>query len=133
MLAPSAVHHLSHSSLAARSRVAMRFFPQTVYCWGSQCFLSVSALVRFAGLASGLVSHLVSHLVPGLGCCVCPPGLVFFLSLVLSPSLSPIWSGMLCSPSWLVSQPSLSPVFCPILFSSWSGVSVLWACLQNFM
>ena len=33
-----------------------------------------------------------------------PPGLVFFLSLVLSP-------GMLCSPSWLVSQPSLSPVF----------------------
>ena len=58
-----------------------------------------------------------------------PPGLVFFLSLVLSPSLS----GMLRSPSWLVSQPSLSPVFCPILFSSWSGVSVLWACLQNFM
>ena len=47
-----------------------------------------------------------------------PPGLVFFLSLVLFPSLSPIWSGMLCSPSWLVSQPSLSPVFCPILFSS---------------
>ena len=66
---------------------------------------------------------------PWLGCCVRLAGLVFFLSLVLSPSLS----GMLCSPSWLVSQPSLSPVFCPILFSSWSGVSVLWACLQNFM
>ena len=106
---------------------------------------------------SGLVSQLVSHLVwdalsaslvlsfsclrsclpaclpSGLGCSVRLPGLVFFLSLVLSPSLSPIWSGMLCSPSWLVSQPSLSPVFCPILFSSWSGVSVLWACLQNFM
>ena len=58
-----------------------------------------------------------------------PPGLVFFLSLVLSPSLS----GMLCLPSWLVSQANLSRVFCPILLSSWSGVSVLWACLQNFM
>ena len=153
MLAPSAVHHLSHSSLAARSRVAMRFFPQTVYCSGSQCFLSVSALTgmlcppRWACRRSCLPPCLPS----GLGCCVrlaglvfllsavlSPvsvrlPGLVFFLSLVLSPSLSPIWSGMLCSPSWLVSQPSLSPVFCPILFSSWSGVSVLWACLQNFM
>ena len=42
-----------------------------------------------------------------------PPGLVFLLSLVLSPSLSPIWSGMLCSPSRLVSQPGLlsHPVF----------------------
>ena len=211
------VHHLSHSSLAARSWVAMRFFPQTVYCCGSQCFLSVSALtgmlcpprwaclrsclppclpsglgccVRLAGLVfllsaglspvlsailagmlcpprwavSGLVSQLVSYLVwdalsaslvlsfSCLWSCLpafvfvlsrslsfiwdavsAPPGLVFFLSLVLSPSLSPTWSGMLCSPSWLVSQPSLSPVFCPILFSSWSGVSVLWACLQNFM
>ena len=82
-------------------------------------------------LVSGLVSQLLS-----LFCLVAcrsfiwdaasaPAGLVFFLS----PSLS----GMPCSPSWLVSQPSLSPVFCPILFSSWSGVSVLWACLQNFM
>ena len=113
-----------------------------------------------SGLVSQLVSHLVwdalfASLVLSFSClwsCLpalvfvlsrglsfiwdavsAPLGLVFFLSLVWSPSLSPIWFGMLRSPSWLVSQPSLSPVFCPILFSSWSGVSVLWACLQNFM
>ena len=73
MLAPSAVH--DHSSLAARSRVAMRFFTQTVYCWGSQCFLSVSALTGMLSASLGL-----------------PP--------VLSPTLSPIWSGMLCPPGW---------------------------------
>ena len=116
----------------------------------------LSALCPPRWAVSGLVSQLVSHLVwdalsaslvlsfSCLWSCLpafvfvlsrslsfiwdavsAPPGLVFFLSLVLSP--------MLCLPSWLVSQPSLSPVFCPILFSSWSGVSVLWACLQNFM
>ena len=47
------------------------FFHQTDYCWGSQCFLSVSALdgmlcpPRWSclSLVSGLVSQLVSHLV----------------------------------------------------------------------
>ena len=179
------------SSISLGSLSVLPNGEQTVYCWGSQCFLSVSALtgmlcplrwaclrsclppclpsglgccVRLAGLPpvlspnlspiwsemlcpppwsclsllSGLVSQLLSLfcLVACLSSgmlCLPPPGLVFFLSLVLSPSLSPIWSGMLCSPSWLVSQPSLSPVFCPILFSSWSGVPVLWACHQNFM
>ncbi len=46
-------------------------FPQTVYCWGSQCFLGVSALSgmlclpRWAwfSLLCGLVSHLVFQLV----------------------------------------------------------------------
>ena len=185
----------------------MRFFPQTVYCWGSQCFLSVSALtgmlclprwaclgsclpphlpsglgccVRLAGLVSGLVSGLVCHLgslgclrsclpacLPsGLGCSVaslvlsfsclwsCLPAFVF----VLSRSLSFIWdavsapplglsfscpwsclpaclpSGLGCCVRLLGSSPSPACLrsFCPILFSSWSGVSVLWACLQNF-
>ena len=80
---------------------------------------------------------------PWLGCCVRLAGLVFLLSPVLSPSLSPIWSGMLCPPVWvcffflslalvwdavsaflsclraqLVSQPSSSP----ISSSSWSGM-----------
>ena len=67
-------------------------------------------------LVSGLVSQLLSLfcLVACLSSgmlCLPPPWACLFLSLVLSPSLSPIWSGMLCSPSWLVSQPSLSPVF----------------------
>ena len=59
------------------------------------------------------------------------PGLVFFLSLVLSPSLSPIWSGMLCPPPWsclslvsgLVSQ--LLSLFCLVACLSsgdgWTG------------
>ena len=101
MLAPSAVHHLSHSSVTARSRVAMRFFLQTVYCWGSQCFLSVSALtgmlcpLRWACLRACLRPCLPS----GLGCCVRLAGLVF----LLSPVLSAILAGMLCPPRWAVS------------------------------
>ena len=72
----------------------MRFFHQTVYCWGSQCFLSVSALTgmlrppRWACLRSCLPS--------GLGCYVRLAGLAFFLSLVLSPSFC------LCFVSYLV-------------------------------
>ena len=109
------------------SRVAMRFFPQTVYCWGSQCFLSVSALtgmlcpLRWACLRSCLPPCLPS----GLGCCVRLAG----LSPVLSPSLSPIWSEMLCPPPWsclslvsgLVSQ--LLSLFCLVACLS------SWACL----
>ena len=115
--------------------------------------------------ASGLVSQLVSHLVwdavsaslvlsfsclrsclrsclppSWLGCCVRLSG----LSPVLSPSLSPIWSGMLCPPPWsclslvsgLVSQ--LVPLFCLVACLS-SGMlclppvglsfSCLWSCL----
>ena len=145
-------------------RGACLLIPQTVYGWGSQCFLSVSALTGMlcpprwsclslvCGLVSGLVCHLgwdavsaslgclrsclPACLPSGLGCSVRLPALVSGLVsqlLSLFCLVACLSSGMLCSPSWLVSQTSLSPVFCPILFSSWSGVSVLWACLQNFM
>ena len=124
---------------------------------GLVCHLGRDAMLcppcwAVSGLVSQLVSHLVwdalsASLVLSFSCLwSCLPAFVFVLSRSLSfiwdaasaPAglvffLSPSLSGMLCSPSWLVSQPSLSPVFCPILFSSWSGVSVLWACLQNFM
>ena len=78
--------------------------PQTVYCWGSQCCLkcvrlgwdavSASLVLSFSCLRSCLPSE------SGLGCCVRLPDFVFLLSPVLSPSLSPIWSGALCLPSW---------------------------------
>ena len=111
----------------------MYIYTQTVYCWGSQCFPSVSALAgtlypppwsclslvsSLSPIWSGmlcppgwsclsLVSGLVSRLVPsGLGCCVRLPGLVFLLSPVLSPSLA----GMLCPPSGLSPRFSLSPM-----------------------
>ena len=77
----------------------------------------------WAGLSfSCLRSCLPACLPSGLGCCVRLLGLVFLLSPVLPRSLSPIWSGMLCLPSWCVSQPSLSLVLSPILSSSWSGM-----------
>ena len=111
--------------------------------------------VRLAGLVSGLVSHLVSHLVwdavsaslvlsfsclrsclrsclpSWLGCCVRLAG----LSPVLSPSLSLIWSGMLCPPPWsclslvpgLVSQ--LLSLFCLVACLSSGCVCPPWACL----
>ena len=109
--------------------------------------------------ASGLVSQLVSHLVwdavsaslvlsfsclrscqpSWLGCCVRLAG----LSPVLSPSLSPIWSGMLCPPPWsclslvfgLVSQ--LLSLFCLVACLSFGmlclpplclSFSCLWSC-----
>ena len=109
---------------------------------------------------SGLVSQLVSHLVwdavsaslvlsfsclrsclrsclppSWLGCCVRLSG----LSPVLSPSLSPIWSGMLCPPPWsCLSLVQLVPLFCLVACLS-SGMlclppvglsfSCLWSCL----
>ena len=79
-------------------------------------------------LIFGLVSQLVSHLffLCGLGCCVGLAGRVFLLSPVLSPSLSPIWSGMLCPPL------PLSPVFSPSLSPIWFGMLCLprWSCLS---
>ena len=109
---------------------------------------------------SGLVSQLVSHLSgmlcpPPWSCLSLVSGLVSQL-LSLFCLVACLSSGMLCLPplglsfSCLWSCPpaclgccvrllgsSPSPAclrsFCPILFSSWSGVSVLWACLQNFM
>ena len=139
--------------------------------------LSLGCCARLAGLVFTLVSQLISHLVwdavpaslvlsfsclgsflpaclpSGLGCCVRLAGLVFLLSLVLSPSLSHIWSRMLCPPrsclslvSGLVSKlvPSglgccvrlaglvflLSPVLSPSLSHIWSGVLCppLWSC-----
>ena len=112
---------------------------------------------RWACLRSCLPPCLPS----GLGCCVRLAGLVFLfrsclpswlgccvrlagLSPVLSPSLSPIWSGMLCPPPWsclslvsgLVSQ--LLSLFClvPCLSSGMLclpplglSFSCLWSCL----
>ena len=106
-------------------------FPQTVYFWGSQCFLSVFALSGMLCPPPGLCfsclrSCLRSCLPAGLGCCVrlpacvtlvsglvshlvsqlvwsavCASRLVFFLSPVLSPILSLSWSGVLCVPRGL--------------------------------
>ena len=130
------------------------------------CPPSLRCCVRLAGFVSGLVSQLVSHLVwdavsaslvlsfsclrsclrsclpSWLGCRVRLAG----LSPVLSPSLSPIWSGMLCPPPWsclslvsgLVSQ--LLSLFCLVACLS-SGMlclpplglsfSCLWSCLPS--
>ena len=56
-----------------------------------------------------LVSGLVSQLVPsGLRCCVRLPGLVFFLSPVLSLSLSSIWSDAFVTLSFSFLRPCLS-------------------------
>ena len=111
-----------------------------------------------SGLVSQLVSHLVwgalsASLVLSFSClwsCLpafvfvlsrslsfiwdavsAPPGLVFFLSLVLSPSLSPIWSGMLCLPRW----PCLSLV-CGLVSGlvchlGWDAVSASLGCLRS--
>ena len=118
--------------------------------------------LRWACLRSCLPPCLPS----GLGCCVRLAGLVFLClrscprsclpswlgccvrlagpSPVLSPSLSPIWSGMLCPPPWsclsLVSR-LVSPAFVFVLSRSlsfiWDAVSAplglsfscLWSCL----
>ena len=66
-------------------------FPQTVYCWGSQCCLKCVRLgwdavsASLVSSSSCLRSCLPTCLPSWLGCCVRLPGLVFLLSPVLSP------------------------------------------------
>ena len=90
---------------------------------------AVSASLGLSAVLSANLSPIWLCLSPWLGCCVRLPGLVSqFVSQFVS-----IW---LCLSPCAVSASlglSAAPVFCPILFSSWCGVSVLWACLQNFM
>ena len=107
--------------------------------------------VRLAGLVSGLVSHLVSHLVwdavsaslvlsfsclrsclrpclpSWLGCCVRLAG----LSPVLSPSLSPIWSGMLCPPRWSCLSLVCGLVSGLVCHLGWDAVSASLGCLRS--
>ena len=77
------VFHLGWGAVSASLGLSP-IIPQTVYGWGSQCFLSVSALTgmlcppRWACLRSCLPPCLPS----GLGCCVRLAGLVFLLSAV---------------------------------------------------
>ena len=90
-------------------RWACLLIPQAVYGWGSQCFLSVSALT----------------------------GLVFLLSAVLSPVLSAILAGMLCPPRWavsgLVSQLVSHLVWGALSASLVLSFSCLWSCLPAFV
>ena len=71
-------------------------FPQTVYCWGSQCCLKCVRLgwdavsASLVSSSSCLRSCLPTCLPSWLGCCVRLPGLVFLWSPVLSPNLSPV-------------------------------------------
>ena len=124
-------------------------FPQTVYCWGSQCCLkcvrlgwdAVSAslvlacsclptclpswlgcCVRLPGLVRlSLVSGLVSQLVSGLGCCVRVPGLVFSCLRSCLPTCLPSWLGCCVRLPDLVFL--LSPVLCPNLSPVWDAAS----------
>ena len=100
---------------------------------------------------SGLVSQLVSHLVwdavsaslvlsfsclrsclrsclpSWLGCCVRLAG----LSPVLSPSLSPIWSGMLCPPRWSCLSLVCGLVSGLVCHLGWDAVSASLGCLRS--
>ena len=127
-------------------------FPQTVYCWGSQCCLkcvrlgwgAVSASLSLSPVTQ-FVSPFVSHLTlagvlcpPRWACLrsclpIClPPGFVFHLgwgavsaSLGLSPNLSPIW---LCLSPWLGCCVGLSPNLSPNLSSTWLCLSPRLGC-----
>ena len=75
---------LPSSKKTTRSLSSKIVFAQTVYCWGFQCFLSVSALTGLlcpprwacisACLRSCLSACLPSSVPAELGCCVCLPG-----------------------------------------------------------
>ena len=94
----------------------MHIFPQTVYCWGSQCCLKCVCLgwdavsASLVSSSSCLRSCLPTCLPSWLGCCVRFPGLVFLLSPVLSPNLSPVKDAVSAS---LVSSYSCLPTCLP--------------------
>ena len=102
------------------------FFPQTVYCWGSQCCLKCVRLdwdavsASLVSSSSCLRSCLPTCLPSWLGRCVRFPGLVFLLSLVLSPNLSPVKNAVSAS---LVSSCSCLPTCLP---SGHSNLSPVW-------
>ena len=116
-------------------------FPQTVYCWGShlKCVrlgwdvVSASLVVSFSCLRSCLPACLAS----GLGCCVRLAGRVFLLSLVFSPSVSHIWSGMLFPPRWSCLSLVSGLVSQLVSHLVWDAVSaslvVSFSCLRSFL
>ena len=134
-----------------------RYFPKQFTVGVLNAVLSVSALAGMLcpprwsclSLVSGLVSHLVwdavsaspvvsfsclrpclpACLPSGLGCCFRLAGRVFLLSPVLSPSLSPIWSGMLCPPRWSCLS-LVSGLFSQLVSHLvWDAVSALGCCV----
>ena len=82
-------------------RGACLLIPQTVYGWGSQCFLSVSALTGM----------------------LCPPR--------WAPTLSPIWSGMLCPPRWSCLSLVCGLVSGLVCHLGWDAVSASLGCLRS--
>ena len=128
-------------------------FPQTVYCWGSQCCLKCVRLGWGAVSASqslSPVSQFVSHLALSftLGGVLCPPRWAclpiclpsgFVSHPVLSPHLFPVW---LCLSPWLGCCVRLAglvrsclPICLPSGFVSQFLAGVLcpprWACLRS--
>ena len=125
------VFHLGWGAVSASLGLSPN--SKTVYGWGSQCFLNVSALAgmlcppRWACLRSCLPACLPS----GLGCCVRLAGLVFLLSAVLSPALSAILAGMLCPPCWAVSG-LVSQLVSHLVWDAVSASLVLsFSCLRS--
>ena len=114
---------------------APSIFPQTVYCWGSQCCLKCVRLGWDAVSASLVLacSCLPTCLPSWLGCCVRLPGLVFLLSPVLSPNLSPVWDAASVS---LVSSSLVSGLVSQLVSHlGWDAVSASlvssFSCLRS--
>ena len=135
------------SSTSLGCRCSLPNGEQTVYCWGSLCFLSVSALAgmlcppRWSCLYSCLRSCLPAYLSSGLGCCLSLVSGLFsqlvshlvwdavFASLVLS--FSCLWS---CLPACLISGlgcgvrlAGLVFLLSPVLSPSLSHKSHIWS------
>ena len=120
-----------------------RVFPQTVYCWGSQCCLKCVRLGWGAVSASlGLYPNLSPIwlcLSPWLGCCVRLAGLVsqFVSHLALSFTLA----GVLCPPRWACLPICLPSGF--VFHLGWGAVSAslglspnlspIWLCLSAWL
>ena len=119
------------------------FFPQTVYCWGSQCCLKCvrlgwGAVSASLGLSPNL-SPIWLCLSPWLGCCVRLAGLVsqFVSHLALSFTLA----GVLCPPRWACLPICLPSGF--VFHLGWGAVSAslglspnlspTWLCLSPWL
>ena len=135
-------------SLALSPSFCLCFVSQLVFHLGCCVCPPWACLFLVSGLVSQLVSHLVWDAVSAslvlsfsclrscrrpclpswLGCCVRLAG----LSPVLSPSLSPIWSGMLCPPRW-----SCLSLVCGLVSGlvcrhlGWDAVSASLGCLRS--
>ena len=148
--------HIKYLAISSASwRPLLKFsqvsFPKTVFCWGPQCFLSVSALSGLLCPPPGLCFSCLRSRLPALSpdfVSRLVPACLSLVSGLVSQLVSLVWDAVSAYPLvFLLSPPVLSPILSRLVFllflvlspslSPWSGMLYLptrlcFSCLPRF-